>query len=505
MARHYRSIRRNNGKRLTSRMRGGMNLISGALAKGQQLAAAGLAKGQQLAATAAESQIGQQAAALGQQAASNPIAQQVVGSLKTGVDQLKTGLGQLKEKRKEILKSLSTKASYIADKQLEDSLLRLNALGVINIKVNLDVYRDELMYNAMDLFMKADEDRSGDIDVSEFLQLMTDLKLNAPNNADLFKILDTDGSGSLDLKEFTLFYRNFTKFNETDKADAQGNKDGNININEFNELMNTLGYKDKSALFSIIDTDGSKNIDLKEFIQFMVYMQNFIDSDEDESGKIEIGEFQNLMKKAKGMNDDVSKKLFSTLDTDGSGTLELDEFIQFMVYMQNFIDADEDKSGKIEIGEFQILMKKLKGMNEDASKQLFLTLNTGGSGSLELDEFIKGMYPPPPFNPMIAQPQMQPMQQQEQTQQMQQMQQQQMQQQQMQQQQMQQQQMQQQQMQQQQMQQQQQQQPQYVQPPQQQQTQYVQPQQTQEGLSQGGSSSRSKYTNKLRKSRNSYY
>jgi Ca2+-binding EF-hand superfamily protein len=226
------------------------------------------------------------------------------------------------------MESLSSKASYIADKQLEDSLRRLNALGVIDIKVNLDIYRDTNMYVAMDLFMQADTDRSGDIDKDEFRAVMKGLgHTDESKNDILYDMIDTDKNG-IDLKEFALFYRSFILFNEVDS-----DKSANINQDEFNALMNTLGHTDESKnkdLFGIIDTDKSDNIDYNEFYKFMVYMQNFIDADEDNSGKIEIGEFQTLMKKVSNMNNDASAELFAKLDSDMSGNLDLSEFITCM-------------------------------------------------------------------------------------------------------------------------------------------------------------------------------
>ena len=141
----------------------------------------------------------------------------------------------------------------------------------------------------------------------------------AKSEADaIFNAVDVNGSGSIDFFELTEYMQRYlstttdNKFIETLFADMDRNQDGSISRKEFRNVLTKepSNQKDADMIFSIIDKDGSGGIDLDEL---MVHL-----SAVGYSG----GEIQTLFAKIDENRDGViSRQEFrqAILDNSGSG------------------------------------------------------------------------------------------------------------------------------------------------------------------------------------------
>ena len=123
--------------------------------------------------------------------------------------------------------------------------------------------------------------------------------------------------------------------------------------------------------------------------------------DADGSGSIDINELRDVMK-ALGINlkQEEVKEMMARVDKDGSGCIEMDEFMALMaerIAVRNPIEElkkafriyDEDDSGKIS---FDNLKKVTEDLNVDANDEelqnMIKLADTDGDGEVSLDEFI---------------------------------------------------------------------------------------------------------------------
>jgi len=91
------------------------------------------------------------------------------------------------------------------------------------------------------------------------------------------------------------------------------------------------------------DEDGSGTIEISDFFGltlFVFWAQTlFAKADTDGSDSIEITEFNNALKRlGMFMAPESVSKYFSELDTDQSGTLNFEEYIE-LVFMLKFLEA----------------------------------------------------------------------------------------------------------------------------------------------------------------------
>ena len=126
--------------------------------------------------------------------------------------------------------------------------------------------------------------------------------------------------------------------------------------------------------------------------------------DVDCSGSIDYREMRAAMK-ALGIKVDKAelKKMITDVDEDGSGEIELPEFIQMMTAKMGDSDTREEiekvfkmfdtsSKGKIEFIDFKRICKELgESMTEDQQQSMFDHADAGGKGYVSFDDFFKLM------------------------------------------------------------------------------------------------------------------
>ncbi|CAM9135103.1 unnamed protein product [Hapterophycus canaliculatus] len=96
----------------------------------------------------------------------------------------------------------------------------------------------------------------------------------------MFREHDVDQTGSLDLNDFKLLMASRLTYENTREEFAEAfraidrNKDGKLDIAELNRLMVATGFglvKDElDDIFSLFNRDGSGKVDLEEFMDYMM-------------------------------------------------------------------------------------------------------------------------------------------------------------------------------------------------------------------------------------------
>ena len=153
-----------------------------------------------------------------------------------------------------------------------------------------------------------------------------------------------------------------------------------MNQNNNNNKMFT--EEEIRAIFSALDVDGSKSIDMDEFYTgfkqlFPSFSQQTIFSlfrmqDKDNNGTLDVDEFISLIRfiEKKAYSDDPFVILFDRCDLDGNGKLDAYEFkliwkclvpdIDEAGVNALFIAADEDDNGFVEFDEYMELIALIK-------------------------------------------------------------------------------------------------------------------------------------------------
>eukprot|EP01047_Picozoa_sp_COSAG01_P015763 COSAG01_NODE_794_length_13545_cov_7.323070_1_plen_1644_part_10 len=126
-----------------------------------------------------------------------------------------------------------------------------------------------------ELFAAVDSDGSGEIDIDEFNQLISELDLPGvqPLTAEEWSGMDSDGSGTVDVDEFKLWYDRIVDSSATatqqlfKTIDVDG--DGTLSAKEFYRLAKTLGIPMTNdqvhEAMREMDEDGSGEVDYHEF------------------------------------------------------------------------------------------------------------------------------------------------------------------------------------------------------------------------------------------------
>ncbi|XP_070554967.1 uncharacterized protein [Ptychodera flava] len=157
-------------------------------------------------------------------------------------------------------------------------------------------------------------------------------KASASKIREKFNTYDEDGDGSITIAEL-----------------KNGLKKDGIPCNDDAEL---------DQLMKIIDTDGDERIDFAEFTVF--YMQKMIDPGQEGVKKANLFAIKKQIP-----NQTELKERFSKVDTDGNGSISVDELKEAFgssddAEWQNFMKlADEDGDGEISFDEYVVAMMKL--------------------------------------------------------------------------------------------------------------------------------------------------
>jgi calmodulin len=181
------------------------------------------------------------------------------------------------------------------------------------IGANMDGLRNE--------FGKLDADGSGAISAAEIKPLLARFDINMTDKmiAKTVKEVDEDDSGELDWFEFLAFVYAYGEGEDALEArftdvqleqmretfalfDASG--DGLISLSELSKIMKKLGRKlpreQLQAMMAEVDADGSGNIEWDEFLQFMLLTES-------------------------NDNDDEYEKAFNMIDKEGRGFLYMED------------------------------------------------------------------------------------------------------------------------------------------------------------------------------------
>jgi len=258
--------------------------------------------------------------------------------------------------------------------------------------------------NHAKFFTNHDLDGSGTLNLGEFIQAYQKTHPNA-STADfeaMFKEADTDGSGDLDLDEWHRAknnhkWKNHLSGNNGDATaklfknhDLDGN--GSLNLGEFIPAYQTIdpnaSKADIEAMFKEADTDGSSTLDIDEFHSLAKshhLWKKHLSKDQTDvaapaaENVVAAVETETSTENAVHGN---HAKFFTNHDLDGSGTLNLGEFIQ--AYQKThpnastadfeamFKEADTDGSGDLDLDEWHRAKNNhnwknhLSGSNGDA-------------------------------------------------------------------------------------------------------------------------------------------
>jgi Ca2+-binding EF-hand superfamily protein len=221
------------------------------------------------------------------------------------------------------------------------------------------------------VFEKFDQDGSGNISTAEMRRVLQYMGFNPSEEmfASLVKAVDTDGSGEIDVGEFLTAMRIYTEM-QSEQFRAVFNK--------FD--MDGSGEIDTQELFGCIKQLGwyPTRASIEEAVQHV---------DKDGTGEINFDEFFTLMqylRKTEGFTKkeiQQFKTLFLRFDVDGSGeisTLELGPVLRNLGYptsmnlQQGLIsEVDVDGSGEIDMGELLKLLRKYRNHELQQTERLF--------------------------------------------------------------------------------------------------------------------------------------
>jgi len=140
------------------------------------------------------------------------------------------------------------------------------------------------------------------------------------------------------------------------------------------------------------------NFDVREvaawFSKFKTAEKEFIATDADGNGQLDVEEFKTLMKKLGVGDDSEAKKLFKEIDTDGNGNIDLKEFVfwhstsPLVEAKQKFEEHDTDENGELDKEEFVKLLPNLKMKIEKSEpEKLFTDIDTDHKGNIDVSEF----------------------------------------------------------------------------------------------------------------------
>jgi calmodulin len=206
---------------------------------------------------------------------------------------------------------------------------------------------EEQKENFKQLFKIYDRDGSNTIDILELNNVLNQLGYTfSPENLDIIvHIVDDNMDGVLNFQEFLGLY-DFLEYLKSLFDTADTDKSGSINREELSNLMQQAGYKfnekQVELFYKMCDEDGSGTIEVADFFAltlFVFWAQIlFAKADTDGNDSIDINEFSNALKRlGMFMPPEQIVKYFNELDTDQSGTLCFEEYIE-LIFMLKFLE-----------------------------------------------------------------------------------------------------------------------------------------------------------------------
>lgn len=267
-------------------------------------------------------------------------------------------------------------------------------------------------------------------DPSEFNQKTKDilaavntfLKQNKKNDKEqLFKEMDKNNDGNVDSKEFVTYFTKMKQSNERKGKDQS-------------EVDRALSPQSLQDLFLALDCDGSKSLDLGEFVKYIGYadelqgkIQENIDDDtfarieqyisklfrqvdRDKSGHVDLDELYNLLKPTNPgtFNKAKCQQIIERFDSNSDGVLDEEEFhkvvqcvisesltnphADFEDWKKRFRLLDKDKDGQLTVEEFKTMITenlKVKAINGSDIDTLVAWIDQDGDKKIPIGEFFE--------------------------------------------------------------------------------------------------------------------
>jgi Ca2+-binding EF-hand superfamily protein len=237
---------------------------------------------------------------------------------------------------------------------------------------------DEFIATIKDVFDKYDENNSGYLDPLQFDTALDNcgIELSEKEKTMLRYAADEDGNGQIDIGEFaTIALQLMVKAKKEDFS------------HPFEEGV--LG-----GIQSVVagSSRAFQTMNDEELLEWLT--QVFVAADTDGSGSLDRDEFKVLMKEL-NLSEKEALQVFAEADVDESGTLEYAEFIPLMVQvLQSISDMDADKQHDDElrnvaddVADGYMRNNMTPAEMELMMRQAFQEADVDGSGSIEMKEF----------------------------------------------------------------------------------------------------------------------
>ena len=264
--------------------------------------------------------------------------------------------------------------------------------------------RDALAANSaklIDLFREWDDDGNGALDKKELRKALPALGYEAPKKEvdAFFDSIDKDGSGFIEYEEFkkALSDKGIAEAAKAKKAaDATKAKETAKKAAAEKSVAKAEGAADGMEVAEgDVAGDGEEDFDVG-------MRQNLIErdaADADQDGKLDFGEFcQFVRDREEGeFTEEELKKRFDALDNDGSGKIDMFEYIEWALkdalarsssrVIDLFKAWDEDKSGTVDKKEFHKAINALGfQIEKEVCDSVFDSLDDDKSGAIEYKE-----------------------------------------------------------------------------------------------------------------------
>lgn len=201
----------------------------------------------------------------------------------------------------------------------------------------------------------------------------------------------------------------------------QGDKDGLITQDEFNEIWEHLHVSTQggstqfaSQVFNVFDANGDGTIQTKEFVVFLAIASNsdiktqlsavFKVFDIDNSGSLDQEEMVNMLETIHGLdkrgNDDIdidelADMIMIDIDEDGNGTISCDEWVTVGsadnmgllagIFEAPFLDPDSEEEAVPTLKSLKDVIK----LTADELQRCAIALESDADGKITMNEFVQ--------------------------------------------------------------------------------------------------------------------